>query len=88
MCNIMAKVFLNRNLWRKIIEFAGLSDNYKYQIIYEIVVSLCSALKDARFDDETINDIVGIKNIAVTFVAVCLPSKRVSFICSSLFYLI
>lgn len=59
MCNIMAKVFLNRYIWRKIIEFAGLSDNYKYQIIYEIVVSLCNALKDARFDDETINDIVG-----------------------------
>ena len=59
MCNIMAKVFLNRYIWRKIIEFTGLSDDYKYQIIYEIVVSLCSALKDVRFDDETINDIVG-----------------------------
>jgi hypothetical protein len=60
MCNIIAKVFLNRYIWRKIIEFTGLSDDYKYKIIYEIVVSLCNALKDVRFNDETINDIVGI----------------------------
>ena len=31
----MAKVFLNQYIWRKIIEYAGLSDDYKYKIINE-----------------------------------------------------